>query len=102
MITEKPKNIVEGVGYGLQTAINSLQSGITGVIVRPVVEVRKNGAYGLIKGVYSGASGFILKPMSGTLDLISKSTEGVKNTMKIFEAKLFKDRRRLPRPMYGL
>lgn len=72
-----------------------------GVVARPVVEIRKNGAVGIIKGVYSGASGLFLKPMSGGLDLISKSTEGVKNTMKIFESKIFKDRRRLPRPMYG-
>lgn len=39
--------------------------------------------------------------MSGGLDLISKSTEGIKNTVKIFEAQLFKDRRRLPRTFYG-
>lgn len=39
--------------------------------------------------------------MSGGLDLISKSAEGIKNTVKIFEAQLVKDRRRLPRTFYG-
>ena len=101
LITEKPKNVVEGVGFGLQAAINSLTSGISGLFGRPIVEIRKNGSKGIVKGVYSGAAGLFLKPMSGGLDLISKSTEGIKNTMKIFESKIFKDRRRLPRPMYG-
>jgi len=30
--------------------------------------------------------GAIVKPISGGLDLVSKSTEGIKNTVKIFEA----------------
>lgn len=28
LLTEKPKNFVEGVGFGCKTAINSLGSGI--------------------------------------------------------------------------
>ncbi len=43
----------------------------------------------------------ILKPISGGLDLVSKSAEGIKNTVKIFEAQIFNDRRRLPRVFYG-
>eukprot|EP00347_Sterkiella_histriomuscorum_P018285 403346093 len=101
LLTEKPKNIVEGVGFGLSTALNSIYSGITGVFIRPYREGKKDGLKGALIGTYSGISGVFLKPFSGGLDLISKSTEGVKNTVKIFEAKLFKDRRRLPRPIYG-
>ena len=82
--------------------INSIYSGLTGPLVRPFKECRRSGISGLPVGIYSGVTGLLLKPFSGGLDLISKSTEGVKNTAKIFEAKLFKDRRRLPRVIYGL
>lgn len=71
------------------------------MVTRPYKEVKRNGFKGAMIGTVSGVSGLVLKPLSGGLDLISKSTEGVKNTVKIFEAKLYKDRRRLPRPMYG-
>jgi len=74
---------------------------VTGVVTRPYKESRRKGLKGAVVGTASGAIGLFLKPFSGGLDLLSKSTEGIKNTLKIFEAKLFKDRRRLPRPMYG-
>ena len=101
LLTEKPRNLVEGVGFGCQTAVDSLASGAFGVLYRPYIGVKREGTWGLVKGLYSGAAGLMLKPISGGLDLISKSTEGIKNTVKIFEAQLFKDRRRLPRTFYS-
>jgi hypothetical protein len=32
LLTEKPRNIVEGVGFGCQTAIDSLFSGAFGIL----------------------------------------------------------------------
>jgi hypothetical protein len=37
LLTEKPRNLVEGVGFGCQTAVDSLKSGVFGVISRPYV-----------------------------------------------------------------
>ena len=31
LLTEKPKNFVEGFGYGMYSGINSMVSGVTGV-----------------------------------------------------------------------
>jgi vacuolar protein sorting-associated protein 13A/C len=76
-------------------------SGFSGVVVRPYKECKKDGIRGLPFGVYSGASGLFLKPLSGGLDLFAKTSEGIKNTAKIFESKVFKDRQRLPRVFYG-
>merc|ERR1719265_2467978 len=92
LLTEKPKNFVEGAGFGCKTAINSLGSGIKGIVFRPYKEAKRGGIKGFAYGLYSGSSGVILKPFSGGLDLIAKSMEGVKNTAKIFDAKVFKDR----------
>lgn len=101
IITEKPRNLVEGVGFGCQTAIDSLLAASYGLVTRPVIEARRNGFRGFFKGLYSGTTGLILKPISGGLDLISKSAEGIKNTVKIFESQIFNDRRRYPRVFYG-
>ena len=76
-------------------------SGISGVVKRPYIEYGRNGFRGFLRGVYSGATGIVLKPISGGLDLISKTAEGIKNTVKIFEAQVFTDRIRLPRTFYG-
>jgi len=85
LLTEKPRHFVEGVGYGCQTAIDSLKSSVVGVVYRPYIETSRHGFKGFFKGVYSGAAGLLLKPISGGFDLVSKSTEGIKNTVKIFE-----------------
>lgn len=37
LLTEKPRNFVEGVGYGCQTAVESLKSGVFGVVYRPYI-----------------------------------------------------------------
>ena len=74
---------------------------MTGVLYRPIKEGKKKGFKGVAIGMYSGVTGLVLKPLSGGLDLVAKSAEGIKNTAKIFEAKIFSDRKRFPRTFYG-
>jgi len=52
-----------------------------------------------MKGMYKGISGLVVKPVSGTLDFVSKTTEGIKNNVsqKVKKAK----RIRMIRPFYG-
>jgi len=101
LLTEKPKNFVEGLGYGFQTTFDSFYSAVSGPVVRPYKEVAKGGMQRLPYGIYSGMSGLVFKPLSGGLDLFGKTSEGIKNTVKMFESKIFKDRERLPRTLYG-
>mmetsp|Transcript_2420 Transcript_2420/g.3022 ORF Transcript_2420/g.3022 Transcript_2420/m.3022 type:complete len:122 (+) Transcript_2420:4285-4650(+) len=98
---ERPKNFAEGFGYGCMATVTSLKSAVTGIVKRPYIETKRYGVSGMVKGVWAGATGIILKPVSGTLDLISKQSEGIKNTAKVFDAKVKKDRVRMPRPLYG-
>jgi len=66
------------------------------------VETKKSGFRGFVKGSFSGISGVFLKPLSGGLDFIAKSTEGVKNTAKLFGTRVQQtDRKRLPRVIYS-
>lgn len=60
--------------------------------------------HGFGKGVWQATSGIIGKPFSGTLDFFSKSSEGIKNTFRIFEN--YDDKKggriRQPRTLYSL
>lgn len=48
-----------------------------------------------------GLAGVVVKPISGGLDLLSKTTEGIKNTTMIFDKKSKKlVRTRNTRPFY--
>jgi len=82
MIEEKPKNFVEGFGYGCNSLVESVKSGLVGVVARPYVETYRNGGWGMIRGLWQGVSGLLLKPASGSLDLFAKSFEGFKNTVR--------------------
>jgi vacuolar protein sorting-associated protein 13A/C len=52
-----------------------------------------------MKGTYKGISGLVIKPISGSLDLISKTSEGIKNTAGPKQKKVKKIR--FMRPFYG-
>lgn len=53
-----------------------------------------------MKGAYKGLSGLVVKPASGVLDLLSKTSEGIKNNVNSNKEKKVK-RIRYIRPFYG-
>lgn len=53
--------------------------GFTGVIVQPIKGGQKDGAIGALKGLGIGLAGMVTKPISGVVDLVAKSTEGMSN-----------------------
>lgn len=99
-ITEKPNNFIEGIGYGVFSVASGVYHGITDLAVKPYegIKEEKNGFKGFGKGLLKGLAGVVIKPVSGVFDLVSKTTEGIKNTVK--EDKVM-NRDRLPRPFYG-
>lgn len=99
-VWDAPKNIIDGAGKGLMDFGRAIGSGVVGVVKQPYKETKKSGFGGFFKGVGKGFAGLIVKPVSGTLDLISKTTEGVKNTAK--DKDLSVERKRLPWPFYDL
>lgn len=102
MITEKPQHFVDGFGFGANSLIQSLKDGATGIMVRPFVEGRRHGLKGIGAGIWQGVIGLGFKPLSGALDLCSKSCEGLKNTIRGFDVNDSEDRVRLPRTFYGI
>ena len=72
-----------------------------GTVARPYIEGRRRGLRGFGSGIYQGISGLVFKPVSGALDLASKTAEGMKNTIRRFDVNTTKERVRIPRPFYG-
>ena len=96
---DKPKNVIEGVGYGLKSTFTGIASGITGVFENPYKGAREDGLTGLAKGTYKGLSGLVVKPISGALDFFSKTSEGIKNSASSDDKIVNKIR--IMRPFYG-
>ena len=71
-------------------------------MTRPIIEARRKGWSGFGVGCWEGFSGLFVKPCTGVLDLVSKSAEGCKNTIRRFDATASTQRLRMPRTFYGL
>jgi len=97
-IIHKPKNFVEGLGYGLSYMVGGIYYGFRDVIMKPIQGAKKEKWKGLGKGVLKGFAGVIIKPISGVLDLVSQTSEGIKNTLI---RELDDNRERWPRMFFG-
>jgi len=62
-----------------------IYKGVTGIVTEPIKGVRKEGAVGLAKGLGRGLIGVVLKPTIGTIDLITQTAEGIKNTTTVLD-----------------
>ena len=99
-ITEKPKDVMEGIGYGLSAFVGGVFYGISDIIIKPIEGAKKEGIVkGLPKGLLKGLGGAIIKPVSGVFDFLSKTTEGIKNGVN--DDKTI-HRIREPRAFYGI
>ena len=97
-ITQKPKNVLEGIGYGLSSMAGGIFYGVTDIVKKPFEGAKEEKVKGFGKGLLKGLSGVVIKPISGVFDLVSKTTEGIKNTVKNEEdCKPI----RIPRAFYG-
>ena len=96
---DKPKNVIEGIGFGISSMMSGLFYGVTDVVRKPIEGAKKENLKGLGKGVLKGLGGLVTKPVSGVVDLISKTTDGIKNTWSYEDERNF--RQRFPRPFYG-
>lgn len=79
--------------------------GVTGMLTKPLEGAKSAGVEGFVQGVGKGIIGAAAQPVSGVLDLLSKTTEGANNMgMKIASAIASDEqilRRRLPRVISG-
>lgn len=81
------KHAGEGIMYGFRDFGIGLYKGVTGVVLEPIKGAQKEGALGLLKGVGRGMAGVVLKPVVGAVDIVTRTTEGIKNTTRYFDDK---------------
>ena len=97
-ITQRPKNLIEGIGYGLSSMAGGIFYGVTDIVKKPIEGAKADKLKGFGKGLLKGLSGVVFKPISGVFDLVSKTTEGIKNTVKNDDTF---NPIRIPRSFYG-
>ena len=77
-----PTTASEGVIQGLGGATHELVAGLTDTVLEPIHAIFKgNGLTGAMEGVVQGLRGFIISPISGGQILLSKVSEGFKNSL---------------------
>lgn len=79
--------------------------GVTGILTKPLEGAKSSGVEGFVQGVGKGIIGAAAQPVSGVLDLLSKTTEGANAMRMKITAAITSDeqllRRRLPRVISG-
>ena len=73
-IQNKPKNTLDGMSQGFKGFGTSVVSGVTGVFSNPIKGAQTGGIGGFFKGAGMGIVGLVAKPVSGVVDLVSKTT----------------------------
>ena len=75
-------------------------AGVKDVFVKPVEGAQKDNISGFGKGILQGFGGLVSKPISGFFDFVSKTSEGIKNTIAQDDSELKVERK--PRAFYGI
>ncbi|KAL7310459.1 Vacuolar protein sorting-associated protein 13 [Mucor circinelloides] len=80
MARNRPKHALVGVAQGATSFANSVTSGFSGLVTRPMEGATKDGVGGFFKGFGKGLVGAVTKPVVGVFDFTSNVTEGIRNT----------------------
>ena len=80
---DQPDNVLQGLALGLKSTLTGVASGVAGIYQQPVKGARKSGVRGFVTGTLKGLGGAVVKPLSGGLDLLMKTSEGVHNMVKV-------------------
>jgi len=96
----KPKSAGDGMKKGIASAKASIYSGISDALTKPVQGARTGGLYGFVAGGARGAAGLVTKTISGGIDIIAKTSEGLDNQSKSTHHLELAHRIRRPRPFY--
>eukprot|EP01129_Flabellula_baltica_P011592 TRINITY_DN510_c0_g1_i5.p1 TRINITY_DN510_c0_g1~~TRINITY_DN510_c0_g1_i5.p1 ORF type:complete len:2967 (-),score=626.80 TRINITY_DN510_c0_g1_i5:1646-10546(-) len=97
---KEAQHVGEGLAYGVRDFGKGLWSGVSGLVTEPIKGGKKGGALGVFKGIGKGLTGVVLKPTIGVVDIVTRTTEGIKNTATYFENQ-DKERTRYPRYFDG-
>ncbi|WFD07777.1 Vacuolar protein sorting-associated protein 13 [Malassezia vespertilionis] len=81
----KPRHALYGIASGTNSLFTSVASGIEGLALRPLEGAEDGGTAGFLQGIGRGLVGAVTKPAAGFFDMASSITEGMRNTMLVFD-----------------
>ncbi|XP_074317635.1 uncharacterized protein LOC141653693 isoform X2 [Silene latifolia] len=70
-------NVGDGLIQGTEALAQGFAFGVSGVVRKPVESARQNGVLGLAHGLGRAFVGFIVQPVSGALDFLSLTVDGI-------------------------
>ncbi|KAH9610755.1 hypothetical protein KSS87_017343 [Heliosperma pusillum] len=70
-------NVGDGLIQGTEALAQGFAFGVSGVVRKPVESARQNGVLGLAHGLGKAFVGFIVQPVSGALDFLSLTVDGI-------------------------
>ena len=80
-IRDRPTGVIDGLKKGVLGFGYSVWSGVSGIVSLPMQGMKTDGAKGFGMGLGMGVLGTVVKPVSGVVDLVSKTTEGIENAV---------------------
>ena len=84
-----PDGFVSGFASGIKNLGQSVVGGLVNVVSVPVRSAKEGGIKGFFKGVGLGLVGAAAKPVTGVLDLVSQTSQGMARSAKSFFASVF-------------
>jgi hypothetical protein len=73
------RTVGQSTSRNLRGDLDSMVSGVTGVVTQPIKGAREGGAKGFVVGIGKGAFGFVTKPAVGMLDAAAHISEAVRD-----------------------
>ena len=72
----------DGVMKGVEHLGSGIMKGMTGIVMNPYKESKKDGAKGFMRGMGKGLIGAVVKPTTGVLDLATDISTGIKKEVR--------------------
>merc|ERR1712118_164927 len=91
MVHEHPgRGQLHNIRTSLLDGVRDLGSGVPGladIVTKPIEGAQMDGAKGFVFGLGTGAVGSLVKPVAGFLQLVSRTTGGVRELTELDRAK---------------
>ncbi|XP_077376530.1 intermembrane lipid transfer protein VPS13C isoform X2 [Festucalex cinctus] len=80
-----PKDFGESLAKGGKGLLKGVVSGVTGIVTKPVEGAKKEGAAGFFKGIGKGLVGVVARPTGSIVDMASSTFQGIQRVAESTE-----------------
>uniref|UniRef100_A0AAY5L059 Vacuolar protein sorting 13 homolog C n=1 Tax=Esox lucius TaxID=8010 RepID=A0AAY5L059_ESOLU len=80
-----PRDFGESLAKGGKGFLKGMVSGVTGIVTKPVEGAKKEGAAGFFKGIGKGLVGVVARPTGGIVDMASSTFQGIQRVAESTE-----------------